>query len=137
MRCFLVCILLLIATSIYAGVYKWIDETGTVHFSSTPPETIKQVEKKVYDAPASVVEGSQKNKQEMTPLDRNMEAYEKYQDNQIKAEKFEERKCSEARARLQEVDSRNGGSRLNRSFEDEREGLDALEDIKNWCKGYK
>lgn len=73
----------------------------------------------------------------MTPLDRNMEAYEKYQDNQIKAEKFEERKCSEARARLQEVDSRNGGSRLTGSSEDKRERLDALEDIKNWCKGYK
>ena len=42
--CFIACALMLCSLAVNAGIYKWVDETGKVHFTDRPPDDIKTEE---------------------------------------------------------------------------------------------
>lgn len=41
---FIACALMLCSLAVNAGIYKWVDETGKVHFTDRPPDDIKTEE---------------------------------------------------------------------------------------------
>ena len=41
---FVACTLFLCSLAVNAGIYKWVDETGKVHFTDSPPDDIKSEE---------------------------------------------------------------------------------------------
>ena len=41
---FIACALMLYSVAVNGGIYKWVDETGKVHFTDNPPDDIKTEE---------------------------------------------------------------------------------------------
>lgn len=133
--------------SLQAGqVYKWVDESGQVHFSQFPPEE-REAENVNINAPTSsnskqAVENLQKLRQQLTEqvVDRTTQSEEEKQAAADKERMAEN--CQKAKQRL--LDLQNNG-RIYKTLEngerewyDEkgREGLiaNAKKDVDKYCK---
>lgn len=147
MRAITLLFTMLFMGSLQAGqVYKWVDESGQVHFSQFPPEE-REAENVNINAPTSsnskqAVENLQKLRQQLTEqvVDRTTQSEEEKQAAADKERMAEN--CQKAKQRL--LDLQNNG-RIYKTLEngerewyDEkgREGLiaNAKKDVDKYCK---
>jgi hypothetical protein len=158
MRSLLTLALLVAALPVWGAVYKWVDESGKVHYSDQPPPTqgAKKAETirtpKPAPATPAAAPGSEAGKaapksaaeQEMEFRKRRMEATEAEAKRQKEAQESEEkrRNCAQARNRVAALE---GGGRAARYGPDgelqylsdeeiARELGDARKIADSWCK---
>jgi len=157
MKPLLTLVLLLAASPAWGAVYKWVDESGKVHYSDQPPpqdarkaDTIK-APKSAPAAPAAAPgpEGAKAvpksaAEQEMEFRKRRLEAAEAEAKRQKEAQAGEEKKrnCAQARNRIAALE---GGGRAAKYGPDgevqylsddeiARELVDARKIADSWCK---
>lgn len=143
----LIWILLLLTTSLAeAGIYKWVDEQGRVHYGDKPASASAD-ELTIKDQPAPVQSEasiSRKEKQQQFLRARENERKEKQQADAEEKQKRAEakRKCEKAERDYKKY--HNAGSLYIKGKDGEREHLSFKEreayeesiaaNIKKWCK---
>ncbi len=103
-KTFAILVLVLLSDLAFAGVYKWTDETGQVHYGERPPETPADVsEVTVEGAPPSAANAEEHLLQYQREWGEAMEEREKRKEEQARTKKKEEvrkKNCTSAKSRL-------------------------------------
>lgn len=108
-RILLPLVLVMMSNTVTAGVYKWTDENGQVHYSERPPEESGQVERVAIDpAPKSSDEGKERLNQYKNDLDTMMKEKDKekaQQDAEKNQNEIKKKNCESARNRLKQLNA--------------------------------
>lgn len=133
--------LLLAATAAAAGMYKWVDDQGRVHYSQSPPmdrgsENIKAEPAPKSSGKTNTKEKTQDNEQEATA--KTPEQEEKYK---VESDASIKRNCERAQNKLKTFNSRGQiqvkeGKGYRMLSEKERTAgiAEARKNIKEYCK---
>lgn len=145
--------LLVAATSTFAGITRWVDENGKVHYSDQPPpataKTQKQLDIKTTPSAPQVIsdnKGGEKSlaEKELEFRKRRVEAEEKaakQAKDQAEAKKKQEN-CAQARRQLQALQDGQRISQYNekgeRAFMEDSARPKAIQEaqqtVDSWCK---
>jgi hypothetical protein len=129
---------------VHAGIYKWVDEHGRVHYSDTPREnaTAVTVDPAPAGAPAAN-SGERLRAQQQYLQARERERSRKKQEQAIEKQqaRSRERRCNRARDRLRRLTRASGLYRLGKDGEreflshSERAAAEqrARKDVDKWC----
>jgi len=144
----------MVVTSASAGIHRWVDENGQVHFGSRPPVDSNSAEVKMRKQP-STPEQTPQNSGEQTPLNRaeqrnrylEQRQREKAERKEKKAKELKETKqrdraCAYSKDKLKEYlrsrrlyEPTSDGKRRWLSDEDrERAIVEMRQEEKKWCK---
>ena len=95
MRLLLLTIIMAFASTAYAGLYKWVDDEGNVHYSQKPP---RERQYKRLKAPATAQEGSKPLYQKNNKKSKSSDVVAT---QTAKNEKIREKKCKYAKENLE------------------------------------
>ncbi len=146
--------LLTLSTTLSAGIYKWVDEAGNVHYGSQRPadnkaERLKiQVNKPDHDQKTTTDNQGDANKSAETDTAEKDKEEEATADTEKKPEKpklsraEKNRLCSQARKRVSTIESRGrlkttdkqGSQRFLTDKERMARLKDARKDVKKYCQ---
>lgn len=138
----------LYANSLQAEIYRWVDESGKVHFSDRPNDgaahklQIETREGEPVDTDQQQYLDEQRDQQQRL-LDAYREEREAREEERLKAEERERQRsqnCAYARNRLRQYDGarlyqplENGGRRYLDDNERQREMERVEEAVQRWC----
>ena len=113
---------LLFSTAAYAGVYKWIDSAGNIHYGDKPPETADKLQKLEIEDPSAGTSSDTnglrsgelrmlkniERKRERAAKARRQRTRQETKDNQRKAleEATMSKKCDALEARIDKIQGR-------------------------------
>lgn len=137
---------LAVVPPISAGVFKWTDENGQVHYGERPPSTPGQVKQmRIENAPPSSTNAGERLEQYRKEWDASMEESAKRKEAQAAEEKKQElrkKNCDTAKTRLNLFETYGRiyrtGKDGERQFMDEQQ-RDAERDqaqalVNQWCQ---
>ena len=99
--------LLLFGSDLMAQVYKWVDETGEVHYSQRPPNNVKAAEiktSKKHD-PSEAQARLKKQQQQFNALERTRKNKKKELQILAEAKKISKENCGKAQVAMQHYQS--------------------------------
>jgi hypothetical protein len=130
-----------------AGVYKWVDEQGRVHYGERPPERIQAQEMQIKEAPPDVSpiedEAGRRDKEQrlLRAFDEERAQKKELQQKSREEQEKRQRNCALARDRLRRY--QNASSLYNLDKQGERRTLSdaersaseqrAQQDVARWC----
>ena len=138
-------IFLFCAWPVYAGIYRWVDADGKVHFGDRPPAAETKEEMTIPQTPASPGTSSDRATDRKRLLEQIQTERENRREEARKRadkKKERERRCVLAKDRLRIYtessslyDLTQDGERRVLSFEErERVTTNAEQAVKRWCK---
>lgn len=144
--------MLILPLSVTAGIYKWVDEEGNVHYGSQRPENLS-AEKLKIDVPKKSTEtdpakdenpeDGENPENEQTEEEKTEEATKPEEPEEPKMSRAEKKRlCSSARKRVAKIESRGRlkttDDKGNVRFLSDTERNDRLKqargDVKNYCR---
>jgi len=146
----MVCVSLLLCGSVYAaGIYRWVDQQGKVHFGDRPGGTAGAETIDLPSAPPSgTVDQQQLDRQRREDRQRLLDSYQQDREQKQQArrqrqvrEQQRQERCSKARERLRRYQNAGGlyetlesGERRILTYAQRRAEVDAArEDVERWC----
>jgi flagellar biosynthesis GTPase FlhF len=146
----LIVITLLLQSPVFADIYKWIDDSGEVHYTQTPPPGGIATEN-IQGAPPPA-ESAQINDAEQQKLQQQLDAYEERRAEQQKQQSTENQRrevaeidkenCSAAQANLANLQQGGvkryltpAGEVIRLTEEDRQQRIsEAQEQVEKYCK---
>jgi len=129
-----------------AGVYKWTDESGQVHYGEKPPASDAEVKRVPIDkAPPSSANAQERLMEYQRELDSSMEERAKSEEEQAVAQKnkaIQQKNCETARSRLSKYDTAgriySKGGNGERQYLDEKQRAEERKQaqalVDKWCR---
>ncbi len=147
LKLLLLLVTLMVVTNVPAGIYRWVDESGQVHFGARPPADVGDSSEVVIrkQAPTAEPEPVDRKQQRDRYLEqRQRERAEKREQaaKQRQEKKQRKKRCSHARNLLQEYLEHgalydrlpNNEKRYLSDQEREQEIAKARREVDRWCK---
>lgn len=145
--------MLILVTAAHAGITKWVDASGKVHYSDQPPPATAKSQKDLdlKNNPASPIASSDSKGGEKSLAEKDLESKKRRvqaeetaakQAKDLEEEKNKKANCEQARRQLQAVQEGQRISKLDekgeRVFLEDNERPQAIEKAKklvdSWCK---
>ncbi len=141
-------LLVLLATSASAGIYRWVDENGQVHFGTRPPaDASNSSEVKIRKQQQSTTEEAPVNRAEQRSRYLEQRQREKAERKEKKAKELKRKKqrdqaCAYSKDKLKEYlrsrrlyEPKSDGKRRWLSDEEKEKAIAEMrQEVKRWCK---